>query len=190
MTIIVSLTGRLLSAAMVCMFSVGVAWASPSDVTDPEAPRSLPAEGPVDVSWTDPAQFTEIRRSGNRREARRGDWVRDLAEYLRKRASDRLGDGQRLDVTITDIARAGNYEPWRGINADSIRFMRDVYPPRITLDFKLVGADGNVLAQGTRELSDIAYLQRGSPLGDSDQLRYEKRLIDDWLRKEFRKPAG
>src|SRR3546814_13074954 len=69
----------------------------------------------------------------------------------------------------------------RGINADSIRFMRDVYPPRITLDFKLVGAAGNVLAQGTRELSDIAYLQRGSPLADSDQLRYAKRMIDDWL---------
>lgn len=181
---------RILACAMACMLATGVAWAGPSDVTDPEAPRSLPADGPVDVRWTDPAQFTEIRRSGNRREARRGDWVHDLAEYLRKRASDRLPDGQRLEVTITDIARAGNYEPWHGINADSIRFMRDVYPPRITLDFKLVGADGNVLAQGTRELSDIAYLQRGSPLADSDQLRYEKRLIDDWLRKEFREPAA
>src|SRR3546814_5481788 len=109
---------------MACMLATGVAWAGPSDVTDPEAPRSLPADGPVDVRWTDPAQFTEIRRSGNRREARRGDWVHDLAEYLRKRASDRLPDGQRLEVTITDIARAGNYEPWHGINADSIRFMR------------------------------------------------------------------
>src|SRR3546814_9953927 len=68
--------------------------------------------------------------------------------------------------------------------------MRDVYPPRITLDFKLVGADGNVLAQGTRELSDIAYLQRGSPLADSDQLRYEKRLIADWMRKELRAPEA
>ena len=190
MSIITSLTGRLLAAAMACMFIAGAASAGQSDVTDPEAPRSLPADGPVEVSWTDPAQFTEIRRSGNRREARQGDWVHDLAEYLRKRASGRLRDGQRLEVTITDITRAGSYEPWHGISADSIRFMRDIYPPRITLDFKLVGADGNVLAQGTRELSDIAYLQRGSPLTDSDQLRYEKRLIDDWLRKEFRDAAG
>jgi hypothetical protein len=181
---------RILAGAMACMLAIGAAWAKPSDVTDPEAPRSLPADGPVDVRWTDPAQFTEILRSGNRREARRGDWVHDLAEYLRKRASDRLPDGQRLDVTITDITRAGNYEPGRGIGTDSIRFMRDVYPPRITLDFKLVGANGSVIAQGTRELSDIAYLQRGSPLNDSDQLRYEKRLIDDWLRKEFREPAA
>src|SRR3546814_17584424 len=77
--------------------------------------------------------------------------------------------GQRLEVTITHIARTGNYEPWHGINADSIRFMRDVYPPRITLDFKLVGADGNVLPQGTRSLSDLADLQSGSPLADSEQ---------------------
>src|SRR3546814_15717309 len=92
--------------------------------------------------------------------------------------------GQRLEVTITDIARAGNYEPWHGINADSIRFMRDVYQPRITLDFKLVGADGNVIAQGTRALSDIAYLQTGSPLHDSDTLRYATHLIDEQSRQE------
>src|SRR3546814_16384748 len=89
-------------------------------------------------------QFTEIRRSGNRREARRGDWVHDLAEYLRKRARDRLPDGQRLEVTITDITRAGNYEPWRGISADSIRFMRDIYPPRITRDFTPVRPRGTL----------------------------------------------
>src|SRR3546814_8485015 len=70
---------RILACAMACMLATGVAWAGPSDVTDPEAPRSLPADGPVDVRWTDPAQFTEIRRSGNRREARRGDWVHELA---------------------------------------------------------------------------------------------------------------
>src|SRR3546814_7722222 len=52
---------RILACAMACMLATGVAWAGPSDVTDPEAPRSLPADGPVDVRWTDPAQFTAIR---------------------------------------------------------------------------------------------------------------------------------
>src|SRR3546814_16887655 len=114
MTIIASLTGRLISAAVVCMFFAGTAWAGPSDVTDPEAPRSLPADGPVDVRWTDPAQFTEIRRSGNRREARRGDWVHDLAEYLRKRAAHRLPDGPRPQATVTDITTASHSPPVRG----------------------------------------------------------------------------
>src|SRR3546814_8291621 len=97
---------------------------------------------------------------------------RSLAEYLRKRASDRLPDGQRLEVTITDITRAGNYEPWRGISADSIRFMRDIYPPRLTLDFKLVGADGNVLAHGTRELSDISSEEHKSELQSLMRISY------------------
>src|SRR3546814_8039363 len=110
---------RILACAMACMLATGVAWAGPSDVTDPEAPRSLPADGPVDVRWTDPAKFTEIRRRGNRSEARRGDWGHARAEYLRKRARDRLPDGQRLEVPITNIASSGNYQSEPGIHADS-----------------------------------------------------------------------
>jgi hypothetical protein len=172
------------------LLAAGAAAARPSNVTDPDAPRSLPADGPVDVQWTDPAQFSEILHSGNRWEARRGNWVQDLAQYLRKRASTRLPAGARLEVTITDIERAGDFEPWHGARTDSIRYMRDIYPPRIALDFKLVGADGSVLAQGSRKLSDLGYLQRATRPTDTDPLRYEKQLIDDWLREEFGKPAA
>lgn len=175
----------LLLASLLCG---PAAWAKSSDVTDPGLPRSLPAQGPVAVQWTDPAQFSEIRLSANRSEARRGTWVRDLAGYLRKRAALRLPQGDRLEVTITNIERAGDYEPWHGFRADSIRYMRDVYPPRIDLDFKLVGAGGDILAQGSRKLSDVSYLMGSPRAGDSDPLRYEKQLIDDWLRKELKAP--
>lgn len=168
------------------MFAASGAWARTTNVTDPELPRSLPDEGPVAVQWTDPAKFTEIRYSRNRWEASRGDWVRDLAEYLRKRAAGQLPQGSRLEVTITDIDRAGSYEPWRGMRADSIRFMRDIYPPRIDLTFTLTGADGRVLAQGTRELADLSYLMGSTRVGDTDPLRYDKQLIDDWVRREFK----
>ncbi len=170
------------------LFAAGTATAKLSDVTDPQAPRSLPADGQVDVQWTDPAQFSEILHSGNRWEARRGDWVQDLAQYLRERAAGKLHANQKLEVTITDIERAGDFEPGRGARTDSIRYMRDIYPPRIALDFRLLGADGAVLAQGSRKLSDLGYLQRGLRSTDSDPLRYEKQLIDDWLREEFGKP--
>ncbi len=43
------------------------------NVTDPDAPRALSSDGKVDVRWTDPAQFSEVRFSGNRWEAQRGD---------------------------------------------------------------------------------------------------------------------
>lgn len=172
---------------------LGLALALPAhaairNVTDPDLPRSLPAEGPVSVSWTDPAQFTEIRYSRNRWEAKRGDWVRRLAEHLRKSASERLPPGQRLDVVITDISRAGDYEPWHGHSAQDVRIMREIYPPRITLNFKRYDASGRVVAEGERKLVDSMYLSSTS-VTDSDPLRYEKELLDDWLRRDL-KSAG
>ena len=59
----------------VALSAAATAPAKTRNVTDPEAPRSLPAEGPVAVQWTDPAQFTELKFSGNRWEAQRGNWV-------------------------------------------------------------------------------------------------------------------
>ena len=96
------------------------ALAAQSNVTDPNLPRALPAQGPVSVSWTDPAQFTDIRNSPNRWEAQRGTWVTDLAGYLRQAAAKQLPPGQTLDVRITDIHRAGEYEPWHGPSADHL----------------------------------------------------------------------
>jgi hypothetical protein len=169
--------------------AAGSAGAKVRNVTDPDAPRSLPDAGPVSVGWTDPAQFSEIRYSHNPSEARRGDWVEDLAGYLRERAQARLPAGERLELTITDIQRAGNYEPERGIRFDDVRVMRDLYPPRLTLTLKRTGADGQVIAEGERKLSDPGFL-RGAGVGNSsDPLRYEKRMIDRWLVKEFPAPG-
>lgn len=156
------------------------------DVTDPDAPRSLPLEdSPVAVAWTDPAEFTELKFSGNRWESRRGNWVAQLAEHLRDEASRRLPAGERMDVTITDIARAGRYEPGRGIHLDSVRIMREVYPPSITLTFRRYGADGQLIGEGERKLRDSMYLSGSSIINSNDSLRYEKKMLDDWLRDEL-----
>lgn len=154
-------------------------------VTDPKAPRNLPAEGTVAVSWNDPAKFSELRGSGNRSEAERGDWVTDLARYLRQRAERKLPGDERLEVTITDIRRAGNFEPWRGIEFRDVRILRELYWPRIAIDFKLTRADGSIAAEGQRVLSDPSYLGSSSIAGEGDPLRYEKALIDRWVRREL-----
>ncbi len=154
-------------------------------VTDPKAPRSLPEEGPVSVRWNDPATFSELRGSHNRSEAERGDWVADIARYLRERAERALPDDERLDITITDIRRAGNYEPWRGLEFRDMRIMRELYWPRIAIEIKRTRADGTVIAEGAQVLSDPAYLGSASAYGEGDPLRYEKNMIDRWVRREL-----
>jgi hypothetical protein len=54
----------------------------------------------------------------------------------------------------------------------------------MTLNVRITGADGQGLAEGERRLSDMGYLQR-STTTDTDNLRFEKRMIDDWLRREL-----
>jgi len=158
-------------------------------VTDPNAPRSLPEEGPVSVRWDDPAKFSELRGSQNRHEAARGDWVTDIARYLRKQAERALPEGERLDVAIVDIRRAGNYEPWHGFEYRDVRIMRELYWPQIEIAVKRTGADDSVVVERAYTLSDPSYLGSAMRASEGDPLRYEKAMIDRWVRRELVDPS-
>jgi hypothetical protein len=156
------------------------------NVTDPGYPRALEQEGPVSVSWTDPAGFSDIRLSRNRFEARRGDWVREIAAHVARRAGRALGPGETLEVRITDIRRAGEYEPTAG-SIDRVRIIRDIYPPRIDLHYARHDANGRIVDSGDRRLFDVGFLTRpGYSPRANDSLRFEKRLVDDWVRRDLR----
>jgi hypothetical protein len=62
--------------------------------------------------------------------------------------------------------------------------MRDVYPPRIDLNFRLADQDGNVLREGKRALRDPAYLNDVSmPATKGASLYYDRALLRRWLRR-------
>lgn len=174
----------LFALSLAALMLAGTAVAGPRRVTDADAPRSLPAEGPVSISWSDPAEFTEIKRSLNRWEAERGNWVYDLANYMRQRSQDRLLPGETLDIHITDIARAGNYEPWRGLWLNDVRMVRDIYPPRLSFTWRKLDAAGRVIDEGEQKLVDMAFQMGTQPL-NSDPLRYEKRMVDRWVQRDL-----
>jgi hypothetical protein len=139
----------------------------------------------VHLSWAPTANLSEIKNNpGQRGWLKPQEWMKQLQTCLERRADSLLPPGQTLDVRIDDIKLAGAFEPWRGANAQDIRFMKDIYPPRIDLHFTLRAADGSVLREGDRKLRDMAYLQH--PLSNStDPLGYDKRLIGNWLYSEF-----
>ncbi|HEV2679224.1 MAG TPA: DUF3016 domain-containing protein [Rhodanobacter sp.] len=136
----------------------------------------------VSVRYKDPQHFTEAKRSFGVHLIDADVYLKPLKDYIVQRASRVLTPGQRLDIEVTDVKRAGEYEPWHGPRFDDVRVIKDIYPPRIDLDFTLYGADGKVLREGQRKLRDPAFLSRSSAT-DQDSLRYEKSLIDSWLRK-------
>ena len=93
-----------------------------------------------------------------------------------------LPAGQELTVDVIDIALAGReYPAVRG--GHDLRILKGMADwPVMELRYTL-SANGQVINSGTAKLSDMNYLQRSSRLHDSDRLRFEKRMIDEWFNK-------
>ena len=141
----------------------------------------------VSVNWAPSDTLSEVKQNPTHRGLLRPeDWMKELGSYIRGRADAQLLPGQRLDVTIDDIKLAGDFEPWHGPNAQDIRFMKDIYPPRIDLHYRLIGADGKTLRESQAKLRDLSYLQNNVVPTDTDPLRYDKHLIATWIKSEFR----
>ena len=176
---------RPLATALLLALLAACASTRPTTVTDPARPRTVGENTAVQIAWNDPAEFAELRYSLNRQEAARGDWVVQLADYMQTQIAKNVPAGDRVDVDILDVQRAGQFE-WVASTTDDVRVMRDVYPPRMTLRFRHTGADGVLKAEGERKIADLAYLQGPPPFPSNDPLRYDKRMIDTWIGKEFK----
>ena len=158
---------------LLCMACLVLAAAATQAASPPDS---------VNVHYKDPQHFTEAKRSFGVHLVRANDYLKPLREYIAQRAARILSPGQRLDIEVTDVDLAGEYEPWRGPRFDDVRIVKDIYPPRIDLGFTLYGADGKVLRTGQRKLRDPSFLSHGFA-ADHDTLRYEKALIDRWMRQ-------
>jgi hypothetical protein len=166
----------------IAIFATFVLWLG--GIAPLSAAAATRAESSVSVTFVNPEKFTENRLYGRQDRFNRIDYLARLKAYLIKQGQAILKPGQNLHVDITDIRLAGAYEPWRGPQWSYVRIMRDVYPPQIDLDFKLVDQDAKVLREGKRVLRDPAYLNNGSPsAGTGASLYYDKALLRRWLRR-------
>ena len=168
-----------LLAAIAPLLLIGLQ-AAPAAASKTRTPTASRAE----VTFVNPEKFTDAADG-----ERGSDWGRDgnleaLKEHIERRASVYIPEGQKLKVKITDVDLAGEIEPWRSPNFRDVRIVKDIYFPRIELTFQLVDATGAVIKEGTRRLSDMAFLTT-IHLDRSDPLVYDKGLLDDWMRSEF-----
>ena len=152
------------------------------------APLSASAATPddrVSVRFVQPERFTDVRGGLHDVASARDALLADLQAWIEQRANPLLGPGQRLEVSVTDIDLAGDFEPLRRTSGESLRVVRGVTPPRIDLDFKLVSADSQELRSGSRKLRDLGFQTRLT-VSRSDPLRFEKGLLADWMSQELR----
>ena len=149
---------------------------------------AAPSEPPsrIQVTWSPTEQLSELKNNPpNRGWMRPDEWMQSIGDHLRRSADRILPPGQQLRVHVDDISLAGRFEPFYRPGQQDVRIMKDVYSPWMNLHFVLLAADGTTLREGDAKLSDGAYLRRAVPGSPTDPLRYDKRMIDDWLQREF-----
>ena len=138
----------------------------------------------VTVEFRNPENFRDMRESlgGTTDE----NAVAALRKYLEENAPAKLQAGQKLRVTFTDIDLAGDFPGSGGGRYDRVRVIRGIYIPRQEFSFEVTDSAGQIIKQGTRTLTDLNFQANGLRVGSDQSYFYDKLLLEDWLRKEFR----
>jgi hypothetical protein len=147
------------------------------------------ATGPVDeagsrvsVTFVEPEKFTDARRVELAPTS--AEILRELERFLMDAGARYVPETMKLNIRFTEIDLAGDFELFRGPQADQVRITKSLYPPRIVLEFELLDSGAKVIKTGKRNLTDIDYQSR-SVYPREDYLRYEKDILRDWLRADF-----
>lgn len=137
------------------------------------------------VEYVKPESFTDAGRRVAYTDTENN--LEQIKRHLAEQAAKMLPADETLTISITDVDLAGDFDPRQRYSSE-VRIVKDVYPPRINLRFRLARADGSVVKEGERTLRDPGFLMGTGTRYNSDNLRYEKAMLDEWLEREF-KPA-
>src|SRR6478736_5059393 len=137
----------------------------------------------ITVNYHEPDKFTDARSSFN--STTDLGYLDILTRHFKLKASEYVKPDQKLEITVTDIDLAGDFQPGRP-QAGDVRIVKDIYRPRITLNFKLTGADGKVVKEGDRTLTDSYFMNTVTTVDRNEPLFYDKNMISDWMRDEFK----
>jgi Protein of unknown function (DUF3016) len=136
----------------------------------------------ISVVFVEPQKFTDARRADFKPNSE--SLLDAIAQFMREMGEQTLPPELDLAIRVTDIDLAGDFEPWHGPQSDQVRFTNQLYPPRIVLEFRVIGERGRIVASGKRALTDLDY-QRRTFYPMDDYLRYEKDLLRRWFQEEF-----
>lgn len=149
------------------------------------ATASHEESGRVTVVFEHPENFTDFKDSLSGTPRGREDFQYILGKTVREEASRKLKEGERLLVTFTDVDLAGDLFAPESMGG-RVRVIKQLYPPRVTLHFKLTDAHGAVLKEGDRRLMDASFMQTTSAADRDGDLAYDRKLLRDWIKAEFR----
>jgi Protein of unknown function (DUF3016) len=113
----------------------------------------------------------------------RDDVLKELAQHFEKLAA-KLPTGQTLKIDVSDIDLAGRIEPSLINHNSDMRILRGGADwPSMKFSYS-VESQGKVVKSGAANINDMNYLRGFNRYSANEPLRYEKKMLDEWFRKE------
>lgn len=138
---------------------------------------------PVTIQFVEPERYRDVRIDGNENPSFFGNV---MTPFLEKKMGELLPEGFSLEINYTQIDLAGDFEPWRGVDFQDVRVMREIYVPRLEFTYTLVDDQGELIKEGKSRLVDLNYLENRNPLrAENDVLYHEKRMMERWMKREL-----
>jgi hypothetical protein len=135
------------------------------------------AAGTVKVNFVEPQNFTDVRGTFQRVD---DNALKTLAAHFESSAGRYVPDGQTLNVDVIDVDLAGEFRPRLGAFPEVRVLGKGADSPHLTFRYSLSSPSGAAPLAEVR-LSDLSYLYRGYSASSGESLRYEKRMIDEWV---------
>jgi Protein of unknown function (DUF3016) len=152
------------------------------------APLSARGDAPkpgdrVLVTFDHPEKFLDVRDSNVPTAEGRDKILASLRDYITQRAPAFLPKGDALYVTFINIKLAGVFAigevPPHG------RFIAAGTPPLFMFGWAITDPSGKVVGRAWEKLEEQDFMNLFQNADPSDPLRFEKAVLDDWMRNRL-----
>ncbi len=150
-------------------------------------PAVTSAGGSAIIHWSNPGDYKDIKAPVGTQERFQAQTFAELESHMQKLASS-LPDGQKLEMTVTDLDLAGDLRRSDIIQGYSdIRLIKEMFPAKIRFNYRLVDIDGNILKQGNESLKSMPPgSAAGMRFSASNRLSTEKRMLKNWFTRTIK----
>lgn len=138
------------------------------------------AHAGVTVKFIEPENFVDLPFSPNARASALAEIQKHFEKYGAQMAAS-----QNLAIEVLDIDLAGTEEP-NFRHGREVRVLRGAADwPSMRLRYTLE-TEGRVVKSGESRMSSMNYLHQHNRYFSNEPLRYEKQMIDGWLREALK----
>lgn len=149
---------------------------------------NLVAAERLTVELIEPKEFTDFSVQGMDENRTAAIFESELKRFISLEISRLLPDGVFVHLEVTDVDMAGDIQPWRNRHQADIRYIEQIYPPRMSFRYVIKSENDEILATGETRIRDMNFMfGLNNRFRTYNSFQYEFSMLADWLRRDVPK---